>query len=149
MVPAWLPRVTGGVTAVFLAAYLLGAPAWILLALVPDVAARALDRREWSWLGRVAARLVPPLLPASARAARTYWLPKRFASQMALAMLVAILGAEAVGVPALAWSLAAAMTALCMLEAAFGYCVACKIHARLGRAGWVSACPDGQCTLPS
>ena len=147
-VPAWQPRVAAGVTALALVAVALGAPAWVLAPLALDMAARALDRREWSWLGRLAGRVAPRVLPAAARTARSYWPPKRFASRLGLAMLVAILLADAAGLPALVGALSLAMATLCGLEAAFGLCVACRLYTAFGRLGWVSACPDGRCTLP-
>lgn len=147
LVPAWQPRATAGVTALLLLAFLAGAPVALLALLLPDFLARALDRREWSWVARLSRHVVPHLLPAYALAERSYWPPKRFASRLGLGMLGAIVGLSLAGVPVLALPLAVAMAGLCVLEAAFGFCVACKLYTLLGRLGWVTACPDGECTV--
>jgi hypothetical protein len=147
-VPSWQPRFVAGVTAALLVTFVLGGPAWLLVPLLPDFAARALDRRSWSGLGRAGTLLVPRLLPARAARSRSYWPPKRFAARLGLGLLSAILGANAASAHDLALGLAGAMAALSALEAAFGFCVACKLYSAFGRRGWVDACPDGQCTVP-
>jgi|GEM_PF-3748748 len=146
-VAAWQPRVTAGVTAALLLAFLAGAPAALLVLLLPDFLARAIDRREWAWIARLARHVVPSLLPAYALTERSYWPPKRFASRLGLGLLTAIVGTSLAGVPALAIPLAGAMAGLCVLESAFGVCVACTMYTLLGRLGWVTACPNGQCTV--
>ena len=148
-VPAWQPRLAAGVTAAFLVAFVRGAPWWTLLPLGLDLAARALDRRDWSWLGALARAVVPRVLPPSALGARSYWPPKRFAARLGLVMLVGVVVTRALGAATAAVPLALLMATLCALEAAFGLCVACRLYTALGRLGLVVACPGGRCDLPA
>jgi hypothetical protein len=148
-VPSWQPRLAAGVTAAFLVAFVEGAPWWTLLPLGLDLAARALDRRDWSWLGALARAVAPHVLPPSALGARSYWPPKRFASRLGLAMLGGVVITGALGAAATAVPLALLLATLCALEAAFGLCVACRLYTALGRLGLVVACPGGRCDLPA
>jgi len=99
----------------------LGAYAFLAL----DFGARAFSRPKWSLLGRIASRLlqglrvVPRLVDAG---------PKRFAARIGLGFSLALLLLEILGA-GLAVQVLGGMLAICaFLEAAFGYCLGCRIH---------------------
>lgn len=147
-VPEHAARFGAGLTAVTLLAALLGAPPWILLWLVPDFLARAADRRQWSVSGWLARALLAPRLPPAWRGRHTAWPPKRFAARVGLLALTATLAAWLLAPGSVAGPvLAAAMLLLCALEAAAGFCVACRLYGTLGRLGWVSGCANGRCEI--
>lgn len=149
-VPLHAPRVGAVVTVLVLAGFLAGMPAWVLLSLAPDFLLRALDRPDLApsaWLYRW---WVAPLLSPRARASTTAWPPKRFAARVGLGCLVAILGTAAVWSTApVAVVLALIMAALATLEAALGFCVACRFYTLLGWFGLVEPCAGGRCDHPA
>jgi hypothetical protein len=147
-VPEWSPRSAAGLTSLLLVAVLLGAPNAILLVLLPDFLARALNQREWTYLARLGGPVARRLLSTTTLSRQSRWAPKRFASAMGLGMLAAILVASLAGFTATVTGLVAAMAVLTALEALFGICVACHIYTHLlGRLGLVKPCPDGRCSL--
>ena len=147
-VPEWSPRSAASVTSLLLVAVLLGAPAYVLVVLVPDFLARALNQREWTYLARLGGPIVRRLLSSGTLARRSRWAPKRFASALGLGMLLMILAASFAGFANVAMGLTATMAALASLEALFGVCVGCQIYTHLlGRLGLVTPCPDGRCSL--
>lgn len=59
--------------------------------------------------------------------------PPRFANAVGFAFLVAATGLTAVGLGALAWTLALIVAALALLAASTGFCVGCELYVLLRR----------------
>lgn len=148
-VPEWVPRFSAAVTSGLLLATLLGASPAILAVLLPDFLVRAMDRRERSYVAALGRLTVGRWLPGAVRRRRTMWAPKRFASRLGAVMIAVAIAAWVAGVWAPVGIVVASVMALfCGLEAALGFCVACRAYSLMGRLGWVRSCPDGRCDLP-
>lgn len=102
------------------------AGAVLLAAVLADFAIRGFFEPRLSPLAGVA-RLV--LRAVGARPAPTNAGPKRFAARLGTAATAAILGTVVSGAPVVAYVLGGVLGALAGLEAAFGFCVACRIYA--------------------
>jgi hypothetical protein len=132
--------VAGGALA--LAAVTLATQLWPLAVLLAyGFVARALAGPRFSPLALLMTRVVRPRLAVPARPVPGP--PKRFAQGMGAVMSVTI------AVLALVFDQTAAASVLLIglgtaaaLEAAFGFCLGCRIHALLARAGVVQECAD-------
>ncbi len=123
---------------------------WPLAVVALGFVARVLFGPRLSVLSQLssalALRLAAPKLVTGA--------PKRFAQGIGAAMMAAAVASDLAGAPRLGLSLAAAVAACAFLEAAFAFCVGCRIYGLLQRRGWIAAdaCPEcagGQCPVPA
>lgn len=126
------------VTAMALAVAVLGW-GWVLLPLTYGFVARVLTGPTLSPLGRFASEVAAPRLGAPVH---TPGPPKRFAQGIGV-----VFGATAsvlwlAGAPGAARVVVAMLAGAAFLEAAFGFCLGCRIFALLIRAGVV---PDTVC----
>lgn len=126
--------VAGGVAALCLATLLSRQPL-LLLPLCYGFWARVLTGPKLSPLGQFVTRVVTPTL---GREKLVPGPPKRFAQGMGTAMSTAAVLAWSSGHLGAAWLLVAMILGAATLEAAFAFCLGCKIFAVLMRIGWVS-----------
>lgn len=118
---------------------------WVLVPLAFGFVARVAAGPRFSPLGRLVTQVITPRLGLPPR-----WVagpPKRFAQGIGAVLSVSALVAALAGSSGAARVLAAMITVAAFLEAAFGFCLGCKIFAALMRAGVVSetvceACND-------
>ena len=133
--------VAGGVVLMVLLALALNSP-WFLVPLAYGFWARVASGPTLSPLGQLATRLVVPVLPVVPRL--TPGPPKRFAQAMGVAFsTAATLVWLAAGWGAARWVLVP-LGAAAFAEAAFGFCLGCKVFGFLIRAGAIPAavCED-------
>lgn len=124
-------RLTACFVVLFVAAALtLGgaAGAALLAALVADFALRGAGAGRWSPLAALARAA---LRRAGVRPVHTNAGPKMFAARLGTLATGAVLAALLLGAATAAWAVGAALMSLAGLEAAFGFCVGCRIHAAL------------------
>ncbi len=130
-------------TGVVLQAVLIVATHWwpLYLLLAYGFLARVLTGPRLSPLGLLVTRVVRPRLAIAPRYVPGP--PKRFAQGMGLAFssLIALL-ALGFGLTTEADVLLVVLGTFATLEAAFGFCLGCRIHAGLARLGVVRACVD-------
>lgn len=146
-VPNWMARMVATITLSVAAAVLLGAPAWLLLLLLPDFLARALNLRRLSYLSAFGRLAVRPLLPAHWLRPRSRWAPKRFAAAIGSVFLGAAFGAYVAGAEAVGMGLLVALVVCASLEAGLGFCLGCRIYTALGRIGLVQGCSNVGCAI--
>lgn len=108
---------------------------WLTIPLAFGFVARVAAGPRLSPLGLVATRVVAPVLGRDAR--RVPGPPKRFAQAIGAAFTLAALSAWLAGAPVVTEALLAALLVPATLEAAFGYCVGCKLFGVLMAAGLV------------
>ncbi len=114
----------------------------LVLPLAFGFVARVLTGPRLSPLGQLATRVIAPRLGAPRLVAGP---PKRFAQGIGATLSVAAVVAWfGFGSATVVYLLVAAIAAAAFLEAAFAYCVGCRIFAFLMRAGLISAdvCTD-------
>ncbi len=144
-------RIVAGLVLLLTSAALVSGQYWLYAPLAVDFASRALGGPRVSVLAHLAARRIRPLIPASPRPVA--YAPKRFAAAIGAVMTTAAtalaaisrftpvdltLGVQLIGV---------LMVVFPFLEAAFAFCVGCKLYALLARTGVVSPDVCIDCTL--
>jgi hypothetical protein len=133
-------RVVAGVVAVASAITLLSGWYWLLVPIAYGFVARVLTGPTLSPLGRFAMRFAAPRLGAPTYVPGP---PKRFAQGIgAVCTVAAAVFALALGWDAAADVLLATMVVFATLEAAFAFCVGCRIFGLLMAIGVV---PDDTC----
>jgi hypothetical protein len=116
---------------------------WVLLLpLAYGFVARVLTGPTLSPLGQLVTRVVTPRLTGPHRFVAGP--PKRFAQGMGVMFSLGALAATALGQPALAVALIAALVVAASLEAVFAFCLGCLVFNRLMRWGLIprSVCED-------
>jgi hypothetical protein len=108
---------------------------WLTIPLAYGFLARVASGPRFSPLGLIATRIIAPKLGAHAKLVPGP--PKRFAQAMGAAFTVAALLAWLLGSDLTAELLLAVLLVPATLEAAFGFCVGCKIFALGIRTGLV------------
>lgn len=114
---------------------------WLVVIIALGFIARVATGPSLSVLGQVVTRVVTPRLPLAPKPVPGP--PKRFAQgigaafSIASAVLLLAFDADLAG-----WLVLAALTAAATLEAAFAFCLGCKIFALLTRLGLI---PDSIC----
>lgn len=123
-------------------AYLLTGSAWPVALLAYGFVARVAAGPTFSPLAQLVTRVITPRVAPGARTVAGP--PKRFAQGVGATLSVGAAAAHALGGPAVAAALVAMIVGAASLEAGAGYCIGCRIHALLVRAGIASpeACPD-------
>lgn len=113
----------------------------VLVALVVDFALRARGHTRWSPLARLARALVARNGGGSPRPVAAS--PKRFAAGIgAVVSGAAAVAALGLGADVTARLLLVALLVAALLEAAFAFCVGCRLHAVLAAVGVVDECPE-------
>ena len=115
---------------------------WVLIPLTYGFVARVLTGPTLSPLGQFAVRVVAPRLPQYEKLVPGP--PKRFAQGIGVAFTVTASVLWLAGAPGAARIVVAMLAVAATLEAAFGFCLGCKVFALLMRAGVVpeSACEE-------
>jgi hypothetical protein len=131
--------VAAGVVGLTAATIALDKPA-LLAPLTYGFAARVATGPTLSPLGQLVTKVVRPRLSAQPRPVPGP--PKRLAQGMGLAMSATALALTATGRKKAAYGVLAGLLGAATLEAAFGYCVACKMFPLLMKAGVV---PESAC----
>lgn len=103
--------------------------------------ARVLTGPTLSPLGQLVTKVITPAL---GRERLVPGPPKRFAQGMGAAMSTAAVAAWATGQSGLAWAFVAMILGAATLEAAFAFCLGCRVFALLARAGLV---PQAGCEV--
>lgn len=109
--------------------------------------ARVLTGPRLSPLGQLVTRIVRPRLGVAPKPVPGP--PKRFAQGMGAVISGAALVATLAGTPTAARVLTGALAAAAFLEAAFAFCLGCRIFALLMRAGLVPARVCAACVAPA
>jgi hypothetical protein len=139
-------RVVAGGVVVMTLLILIPSWTWVLVPLAYGFVARVAAGPTFSPLGRLATRVVVPVLPIPPRPVDGP--PKRFAQGIgALLSVTAMVAHFAFGATTFALALVALITVAATLESLFGFCVGCKVFALLIRAGLIpgsvcAACSD-------
>lgn len=131
--------VATGVVLMALAAVVFRQP-WMTIPLAYGFVARVASGPRFSPLGLLATRMVAPRLPQWAKTVPGP--PKRFAQSIGAAFTVSAMVLWLAGATTAAYVLLAVLIVPATLEAAFGYCVGCKLFAVGMRLGLV---PDDVC----
>ncbi len=133
--------VAAGVVLMALTAVVFRQP-WLAIPLAYGFVARVASGPRFSPLGLLATRVVAPRLPGRARFVPGP--PKRFAQGIGALFTVSALTLWLAGQATAALVLLGLLAVPATLEAAFGYCVGCKLFAVLMRVGVVppSACEE-------
>jgi Domain of unknown function (DUF4395) len=105
---------------------------WLLVPLAYGFVARVLSGPTLSPLGRLASSVIAPRLGAPKPVPGP---PKRFAQGMGAAMSTIALAAWLAGSTTVADAMLALFVPAAGLESIFGYCLGCKVFARLMRLG--------------
>ncbi|MQM28239.1 DUF4395 domain-containing protein [Glycomyces albidus] len=114
---------------------------WLVVVIALGFIARAATGPTLSVLGQLVTRVVTPRLPLEPKPVPGP--PKRFAQGIGVAfsvtsaLLLLVFDADLAG-----WLVLAALAAAATLEAAFGFCLGCKVFALLTRLGLI---PDSVC----
>jgi Domain of unknown function (DUF4395) len=116
---------------------------WVLAPLAFGFVARVLAGPRFSPLGRLATQVIVPRLPFEPKLVAGP--PKRFAQGIGAVLSVGAVAAEVAGSPGVATTLVAMIAGAATLEAAFGFCLGCKIFAGLARLGVVPASVCEEC----
>jgi len=116
---------------------------WVLIPLSYGFLARVLTGPTLSPLGRLATQVVAPRLAELAKFVPGP--PKRFAQGIGVVFTVTALVLFVAGAPTAARVVIAMLAGAAFLEAAFGFCLGCKIFAVLIRAGIVSETVCEEC----
>ena len=106
---------------------------WVLIPLTYGFIARVLTGPTLSPLGQFAVRVVAPRLPQHEKLVPGP--PKRFAQGIGVAFTVTASVLWLAGAPGAARIVVAILAVAATLEAAFGFCLGCKVFALLMRAG--------------
>lgn len=118
---------------------------WLLWPLAYGFVARVATGPKLSPLGQFAVRVVAPRFKARPVPGS----PKRFAQGIGATVTTsAVVLHFALGADGIVLILSAAMVLFASLEAAFGFCVGCKLFALLSRLGWLPAALCEDCELP-
>ncbi len=131
--------VATGVVAMGLAVAVLGW-GWVLIPLTYGFVARVLTGPTLSPLGTFAVRVVAPRLPRHEKLVPGP--PKRFAQGIGVAFTVTASTLWLTGHPGPARVVVALLVVAATLEAAFGFCLGCKVFGLLMKAGIV---PESVC----
>jgi Domain of unknown function (DUF4395) len=132
--------VAAGVFVLCVAAIASGA-GWLLVPLCCGFWARVVTGPTLSPLGQLATRVVAPMLSAAPRLVAGP--PKRFAQALGVAFSsTAVVLWYGFGLSSAAWVVTGMLAAAAFLEAAFGFCLGCRVFGLLMRAGFV---PDEVC----
>ena len=116
----------------------------LLVPLAYGFVARVAAGPRFSPLGRLVTGVITPRLPIEPRLVAGP--PKRFAQSIgAVLSLAALLAEFGFGAPGAARVLVAMIVGAATLEAAFGYCLGCKIFAGAAHAGLVPASVCAEC----
>lgn len=115
---------------------------WLLIPLTYGFVARVACGPRFSPLGLIATKLVAPKLPQFEKLVPGP--PKRFAQAIGVAFTVTASGLWMFGAPGAARIVLVFLILAAGLEAAFGFCLGCKIFALLMRAGVIpeEVCAD-------
>jgi hypothetical protein len=113
---------------------------WVLVPLTFGFVARVASGPRFSPLGRIATQVVAPRLPQFEKLVPGP--PKRFAQAIGVAFTVTASVLWLTGTPGAARGVIALLTVAAFLEAAFGFCLGCRIFAVLMRLGVV---PESVC----
>jgi hypothetical protein len=113
---------------------------WVLIPLTYGFVARVLAGPRISPLGQVAVKVVAPRLPRHEKLVPGP--PKRFAQAIGVAFTLTASTAWLLGAPGAARAVIAVLVVAAALEAAFGFCLGCKVFAVLMRLGVI---PDDVC----
>jgi hypothetical protein len=111
---------------------------WLVVVIALGFIARVATGPSLSVLGQLATRVITPRLPLDPKPVPGP--PKRFAQGIGVAfsvtstLLLLVFDADLAG-----WLVLAALTAAATLEAAFAFCLGCKVFALLARIGLVPA----------
>lgn len=116
---------------------------WILIPLTYGFVARVLTGPTLSPLGRFATRVVSPRLAEHAKFVPGP--PKRFAQGIGVVFTVTASVLWLTGAGAASRVVVAMLAAAAFLEAAFGFCLGCKIFAALMKAGIVPETICAEC----
>lgn len=116
---------------------------WVLLPLAYGFWARVIAGPTFSPLGQLVTRGITPRLPVRHRFVAGP--PKRFAQGIGAALSSAALVAWLAGSAPAARVLAGMILVAAFLEAAFAYCLGCRIFAGLSRIGLVPAAVCEEC----
>jgi len=114
--------------------------AWLAAVLLYGFLARTLSGPRFSPLGQLATRLIAPRLPNHRKIVPGP--PKRFAQAIGASFTAAATGCWLAGESTAALVLLAVLSLPALLEAAFGYCVGCKLFAVLMGLGVI---PESTC----
>ena len=106
---------------------------WVLIPLTYGFIARVLTGPTLSPLGQFAVRVVAPRLPQHEKLVPGP--PKRFAQGIGVVFTVTASVLWLAGAPGAARIVVAMLAVAATLEAAFGFCLGCKVFALLMRAG--------------
>jgi hypothetical protein len=128
--------VASGVVVLAVATLSLEQP-WLAVVIAYGFVARVLTGPTLSPLGRLATQVVRPRLRVAARPVPGP--PKRFAQGIGAVLSVTAVVLFAVGVPAVAYGLLAALVVAASLEAFVGLCLGCRAFALLMRFGVIPA----------
>jgi len=126
--------VATGVVALALAAIVFGQP-WLTIPLAYGFVARVLCGPRFSPLGQFATRVAAPRLAAYAKLVPGP--PKRFAQGIGAAFTVTALVLWLAGLTPAADVVLGLLVVPAFLEAAFGFCVGCKVFALLMKVGLI------------
>lgn len=113
---------------------------WVLIPLTYGFIARVLTGPTLSPLGRIATQVVAPRLPDHEKLLPGP--PKRFAQGIGVVFTVAASALWIAGAPVASRVVIAMLAGAAFLEAAFGFCLGCKIFALLMKVGIV---PEAVC----
>ena len=113
---------------------------WVLIPLTYGFVARVLTGPTLSPLGQFAVRVVAPRLPEHEQLVPGP--PKRFAQGIGVAFTLTASALWLAGAPGAARTVVALLAVAATLEAAFGFCLGCKVFGLLMRAGVV---PESVC----
>ncbi len=129
-------------TGVVVMALLVAGPGWgwVLVPLTYGFIARVLTGPTLSPLGQFAVRVVAPRLPQHEQLVPGP--PKRFAQGIGVVFTVSASALWLAGAPGAARIVVAMLAVAATLEAAFGFCLGCKVFALLMRVGVV---PESVC----
>jgi hypothetical protein len=116
---------------------------WLIVPLAYGFVARVLTGPRLSPLGLAVTRVVVPRLPVEPRPVPGP--PKRFAQGIGALLSVSALVAAVLGASPLALLLVAAIAVAAFLEAAFAFCLGCKVFAVLVHLGVVPAAICAEC----
>ena len=129
-------RVVAGVVAVTSLVILLTGAHWLLVPLAYGFVARVLAGPRFSPLALLATKVVVPRLPVEPKIVAGS--PKRFAQGIGATLSTAALVSWLAGAPTAAAVLVSMIATAATLEAAFAYCLGCKVYGLLVRAGVVT-----------
>jgi len=115
---------------------------WIAALLVVDFLLRAVVTPRWSPLAALARAAAARISDSSG--GTVSYPPKRFAAEIGLVLSVLILATGLLGLRIVFLSLGGVLVLFSFLEAAFGFCVGCRMFGLMIRFGWIARdkCPE-------